>query len=125
MYWVRNSKIAPAVKALVKSIFTFEWTKRPTIDMIGQNEWFTDGEPQTPTPPTPVITDLNNNNVVISSTTTSHVTPPTNGSNGSGSILDYNLRSRLRGSKRACCATTATSVTAPTEDKQHRQIKAN
>jgi serine/threonine protein kinase len=39
LYWVRNPKISVAVRHLIKSIFTFDWMKRPTIAEIASSQW--------------------------------------------------------------------------------------
>jgi hypothetical protein len=43
LYWVRNPKISAAVRHLIKSIFTFDWAKRPTIAQIANSEWLVCG----------------------------------------------------------------------------------
>ncbi len=39
LYWVKNTKISLSAKQLIKSIFTYEWAKRPTIAEITCSDW--------------------------------------------------------------------------------------
>ena len=39
LYWVKNTKISLSAKHLIKSIFTYEWAKRPTVNDIASSEW--------------------------------------------------------------------------------------
>lgn len=39
LVWSKNSKISTAAKNLIKSIFTFDWIKRPCIQDIINSEW--------------------------------------------------------------------------------------
>ena len=41
---MKNSKISALAKNLIRSIFTFEWKKRPSIIEITNNEWLNSNE---------------------------------------------------------------------------------